>query len=146
MNFLESNRLVLFYDGYCNLCSNLTQFVKDIDSKGLINYAPLQSPFVKEFLSEQGLDTTNINTVVCAVNGTIYTKSTAVIKIMQHLSGLWSTAEIFLLIPQEIRDSVYDLVASNRYQWFGYREECFIPQDNTNNSSNTTQKNSKFNT
>ncbi len=119
MNFLETNRMILFYDGECNLCNGLTQLVKEIDSKKVIDYAPLQAPEVKDFLAQNGIDTNNITTVVCAVDGKIFTKSTAVIKIMQQISGLSALAELFLLIPLEIRDSLYDVIASNRYQWFG---------------------------
>ena len=133
MNFLESKNLVLFYDGYCNLCSSLTQFVKDIDSKAVIQYAPLQSPEVKEFLASYGIDTNNITTVVCALEGKIYTKSTAVIKVMQQLPGLSLTAGLLLLVPVQIRDSIYELVANNRYQWFGQREECFIADQEISN-------------
>ena len=133
MNFLESKNLVLFYDGYCNLCSSLTQFVKDIDSKAVIQYAPLQSPEVKEFLASYGIDTNNITTVVCTLEGKIYTKSTAVIKVMQQLPELSLTAGLLLFVPVQIRDSIYELVANNRYQWFGQREKCFIADQSNSN-------------
>jgi len=34
---------------------------------------------------------------------------------------------VFHFIPQVIRDEVYDLVARNRYRWFGRREACVLP-------------------
>ena len=34
---------------------------------------------------------------------------------------------LFHLIPLAIRDEVYDLVARNRYRWFGRREACVLP-------------------
>lgn len=124
-NFLTSGHLVFFYDGYCNLCSNFTQFIKERDLLGLINYAPLQSSFVKQFLIEHNLDATRINTIVCSVDGEVYIKSTAVIKILQQLPIPWPAIALFLLVPEVIRDSFYDLVSSNRYEWFGQRKECF---------------------
>lgn len=80
-----------------------------------------------------GIDTTNITMMVCALNGKIYTKSTAVIKVIQQLSELSLTAGLLLLVPVQIRDSIYELVANNRYQWFGQGEECFIADQEISN-------------
>jgi predicted DCC family thiol-disulfide oxidoreductase YuxK len=34
---------------------------------------------------------------------------------------------IFILIPPFIRNAVYQLIANNRYKWFGKKETCAIP-------------------
>ena len=31
------------------------------------------------------------------------------------------------LYPRVIRDAIYDLVARNRYRWFGRRDACILP-------------------
>ena len=120
------SHVVFFYDGQCNLCSNFTEFVKTRDKLGLIGYFPLQLPQVKQLLINHNVDATQLNTIVCIVNDKFYTKSTAVIKILQNLSGPWVMIQMLLIIPVVIRDWVYDLVASNRYKWFGQREKCFL--------------------
>jgi predicted DCC family thiol-disulfide oxidoreductase YuxK len=33
----------------------------------------------------------------------------------------------FQFIPRVIRDAIYDLVARNRYRWFGRRDACIQP-------------------
>ncbi len=35
--------------------------------------------------------------------------------------------DIAVLLPSPIRDAVYNLVARNRYRWFGRRDTCMIP-------------------
>jgi len=30
-------------------------------------------------------------------------------------------------IPRVIRNAIYDLVARNRYRWFGRRDACILP-------------------
>jgi predicted DCC family thiol-disulfide oxidoreductase YuxK len=30
-------------------------------------------------------------------------------------------------VPRVIRDAAYDVVARNRYQWFGRQESCMVP-------------------
>jgi hypothetical protein len=34
---------------------------------------------------------------------------------------------VFQFIPRVIRDAIYDLVARNRYRWFGRRDACIQP-------------------
>jgi len=34
---------------------------------------------------------------------------------------------LFHFIPRVIRDAIYDLVARNRYRWFGRRDACILP-------------------
>jgi len=53
--------------------------------------------------------------------------------VMQQLPELSLMAGLLLLVPVQIRDSIYELVANNRYQWFGKTEECFIPDQSIRN-------------
>jgi predicted DCC family thiol-disulfide oxidoreductase YuxK len=39
----------------------------------------------------------------------------------------WHWTWIFQFIPRVIRDAIYDLVARNRYRWFGRRDACILP-------------------
>jgi predicted DCC family thiol-disulfide oxidoreductase YuxK len=32
-----------------------------------------------------------------------------------------------LVVPRFIRDPVYDMIARNRYRWFGRRTACLVP-------------------
>jgi len=57
----------------------------------------------------------------------ILTKSDAVLKISRQLSGGWKLLYIFKVIPGSWRDWLYDIVASNRYRWFGKRDQCMVP-------------------
>jgi predicted DCC family thiol-disulfide oxidoreductase YuxK len=36
----------------------------------------------------------------------------------------------FILFPQPIRDFIYDLIAKNRYRFFGKKDVCRIPTEN----------------
>jgi len=118
---------VLLYDGFCNLCSGLARFVAAHDREGRISCAPLQSPEAEALLLKYGLDTTRMDTVVYIAGGRAYTKSTAVIKIVQDLSGGWRAVGLLLVLPAFLRDRVYEIVGHNRYKWFGQRTSCFLP-------------------
>ena len=32
-------------------------------------------------------------------------------------------------VPRPLRDRLYDVVAENRYDWFGRREQCLVPDE-----------------
>jgi predicted DCC family thiol-disulfide oxidoreductase YuxK len=34
---------------------------------------------------------------------------------------------VLWIFPKPIRDAGYDLIARNRYKWFGKKEACMIP-------------------
>ncbi|MCI0474398.1 MAG: DCC1-like thiol-disulfide oxidoreductase family protein, partial [Ignavibacteria bacterium] len=58
-----------------------------------------------------------------------YMKSSAALRIASRLKFPWNLFIIFLIIPAFIRNPVYDLIARNRYNWFGKRDACRIPTE-----------------
>jgi predicted DCC family thiol-disulfide oxidoreductase YuxK len=44
----------------------------------------------------------------------------------QQLKG-WKWVKMFWIVPKSIRDAVYNLIAKNRYKWFGKKNECWLP-------------------
>eukprot|EP00899_Mesostigma_viride_P014131 jgi/Mesvir1/22719/Mv14127-RA.1 len=56
-----------------------------------------------------------------------YTKSTAVLRIMRHLSFPVCLLYGLIVVPACIRDPAYDLVASVRYRLFGTKDVCALP-------------------
>jgi predicted DCC family thiol-disulfide oxidoreductase YuxK len=71
----------------------------------------------------------DFDSIILFENNKIYRKSTAVLKISKHLNGLWPLYYIYILFPEFIRDFIYDIIARNRYKWFGKREACIIPDE-----------------
>lgn len=70
----------------------------------------------------------NFDSIVYLEDQKTYFKSTAVLKIMFHLGGIWTVLSIMLSVfPLFIRDYVYDKVAANRYKIFGKKDTCRIP-------------------
>ena len=60
--------------------------------------------------------------------GNLYTKSTGALRMLKHIGGFWSIAYVFIIVPKFIRDAVYNLIARNRYRWFGKKNECWLPK------------------
>jgi predicted DCC family thiol-disulfide oxidoreductase YuxK len=135
LDFPKGKKIILF-DGVCNLCEASVQFVIKYDKKDLFRFVALQSDLGKELIKHIGLDIKNIDSVILYEPGIAYNyKSTAALEIAKNLGGFFHLGTIFRLIPNGLRNLLYDYVARKRYQWYGKKESCLIP---------TTQIQSKF--
>lgn len=125
---LPKNKKIILFDGVCNLCNNAINFIIEHDKKDVFRFASLQSDLGKRLVSERGIDPEVLDTIFLIEPGVVYyEKSTAALKIAKDLSGGYSLMKHLLFLPEFIRDGVYNLVASNRYSWFGKKESCMIP-------------------
>jgi predicted DCC family thiol-disulfide oxidoreductase YuxK len=118
---------IVLFDGVCNFCNASINFVIDHDPKYLFKFAALQSDFAKEKLRKAGLKTEDFDSVVLIEGDKVYTRSTAALRISKKLSGAWPLLYGFIIVPPFIRNAVYDLIARNRYRWFGKSENCRLP-------------------
>ena len=118
---------ILLFDGVCNLCNGAVNFIIDRDPKGHFKFAALQSDFGQEKLKELGFDQEDFDSLVLLSGGKVYKKSSAALRIAKKLSGLYPLLFVFIIIPPFIRHALYDLIARNRYKWFGKRETCRMP-------------------
>ena len=118
---------IILFDGICNLCNNAVQFVLKHDKKKLFRFASLQSDFGKSILIKYALPTDNFNSFVLILNGKAYTKSTAALSVAKMLSGPIKLLYGFIVVPAFIRNGVYNVIANNRYKWFGKKESCMLP-------------------
>ena len=123
---IELNKIV-YFDGICNLCNWSVRFIINHDKQRIFSFASLQSRHAKSnltYINGQGI---KYDSVVYQDDDIILTKSDAVLKICKQLSGGWKLLYIFKIVPSGWRDRLYDIVASNRYQWFGKKDHCMIP-------------------
>jgi len=118
---------VILFDGVCNLCSNVVQFVIKHDPKKQFRFTSLQSEFGQNVMKKFGLPIDQLNSFILLDNNKIYTRSTAVLRITKKLNKGWSLLYGFIIVPPFIRNAVYDYIARNRYKWYGKKEECWIP-------------------
>ena len=94
----------------------------------MFRYAALQSEIGQKLVAERHIDTSQVDSIILIEPGVAYyTKSDAALRIAQDFGGLWKVMAIFGWIPKSLRDAIYDLVARNRYKWFGKKDACMIP-------------------
>jgi predicted DCC family thiol-disulfide oxidoreductase YuxK len=125
---MDSNKhITVLFDGVCNLCNGTVQFVIKHDRAAIFRFASLQSHHAHTLLREVNLPTDQLYSVIVIKDGIAYQKSDAALQIARHLSGFWHWLYIFRFVPKFIRDSIYNLIARNRYRLFGKQDQCMIP-------------------
>ena len=123
---MEYKSIILF-DGVCNLCNNAVQFVIKHDSSDKFVFAALQSATGQKLLQQYNLPQTGFDSFVLLQNGKVFLKSTAALQIAKQLSGPVKLLYGFIIVPSFIRNTVYTVIAKNRYKWFGKKDSCMIP-------------------
>lgn len=117
---------VLLFDGLCHLCSKSVQFILSHEKDHQLRFASLQSPVGKMILEQIEVTPTSETLVYYSESG-IETYSAAALACTRHLKAPWNWLSILKIIPATIRDLVYRQIAKNRYNWFGRRDVCFMP-------------------
>jgi len=118
---------IILFDGICNMCNNTVDFLIRIDKNKKLQFASLQSDYAKEKLREINFST-NINSLIFIRNNNPYFYSDATAYILIEVGGFYKLlGKLILLFPKFIRDSVYKFIAKHRYQWFGKRNVCRVP-------------------
>jgi len=120
----ESNPVVLF-DGVCNFCVGSVRFIINRDPNNRFRFASLQSDAGSQIAEGRGME--GLVTLMLLENGRLHARSGAALRIAAKLRFPWSLAAVFLIVPRFVRDAVYNVVARNRYKWFGVSDECMIP-------------------
>lgn len=118
--------LVLLFDGVCVLCNAGVDFVLKHDISKQIKFAALQSD-VGQMLLDKFNAPKDLSTVVLIQDNKAFTKSEAILRVGRHLNWYFSIPAALALmgLPKPVRDYFYsNVVAKNRYEWFGEKEEC----------------------
>lgn len=125
---LPPNKKIILFDGICNLCNSAVQFIVKRDTNDVFRFVALQSTLGIEICNYIGVDPTKMDSIILYEPGkTYYYKSDAALRIASNLGFLYSLTIVFKIIPESVRNMIYDYIAKNRYRWFGKKEECMIP-------------------
>ena len=125
---LPQDKKIILFDGVCNLCNSSVQYVIKHDKKDIFRFVALQSDLGQKILKHIGINPIHTDSIVLYEPGiSYYYKSTAALQIAKALSGVFTLAIVFTLLPTGISDTIYDFIAKNRYKWYGKKDSCMIP-------------------
>ena len=123
---IKVNNKIVFYDGFCVMCSRFIRFIVLLDKRKKFKFSPISSDFASRVLPKK-LEKKQVGKfIVYLSNNKIYKKSDAVIQIMVDIGGLFNIFKLLKIIPSQIRDIFYDIFANNRYKWFGKSDVCHV--------------------
>jgi predicted DCC family thiol-disulfide oxidoreductase YuxK len=119
------DRLILF-DGVCVLCSRWVRFVIRRDPAARFRFVAIQEPYGSELARILRIDADFPETNALVLGDRAYFKSDAAIRVLSQLPG-WGWVRGLSWVPRPLRDRAYDVIARNRYRWFGRSEICLLP-------------------
>lgn len=91
-------------------------------------FASLDSSVGEKITNQLNINTNKIDSIILYEPGVSYDfKSTAALKIMKEFGGFYWFTQIGYVLPETVRDGIYDIIAKNRYKWFGKKDSCMIP-------------------
>ena len=117
--------MIVFFDGVCNLCQGSVRYLIKHDKKGVLKFASLQGNYAKDFVNETEIQ--SMQSIIFFDGKILYKKSTAVLKLSSLLRGWHQLLLLGYILPRFIRDWLYNIVAKNRYRWFGKKDQCMLP-------------------
>jgi len=122
-------QLILF-DGVCNLCNTTVQRIIARDPNRRFRFGTLQSDAARRALEEASasMDLDDLpDSIVLLDSEGVHTRSTAAIRIARQLGFPYVLLGLGVVLPRRVRDSLYQMVARNRYRWFGRQDQCMVP-------------------
>ncbi len=129
---MNSKKNIILFDGDCNFCNYWVNFVLKRDKQNVFKFASLNSEIGTTLKLQHQIPAT-LDSIILIKKGKVFIKSQAALEISKYLSGGWFMMVGFNLVPVFLRDSVYDFVAKNRYQWFGKTTCDFTTNNDTKN-------------
>lgn len=124
----KPSQLTIVFDTDCLMCSAWVRFVlrhERVPTSRFVSAWSEEGLAVadRHHLTPQDLD----ETYLVVVEGQPLTKSDATFAIFKTLHAPWRWAAALRFVPRSCRDWFYDLMAKNRYRWFGQKDQCFLP-------------------
>ena len=115
---------VILFDGECTLCNRSVSLILRHERVPWCRFASLQTEVGQGLVRQAGADPNLLDTVYVWTGGRLLERSDAALFIVRNLCWPWRALVVFRVLPRGFRDRVYDVVARNRYRWFGRIPQC----------------------
>jgi predicted DCC family thiol-disulfide oxidoreductase YuxK len=113
---------VFVFDGVCVLCSGGAGWLMRHDRGRHFRLATAQSRLGAALYAHYLID--GNETYLLVSGGLPYTKSDGYLQMCRAVGGWWRPFLLLRLVPRRLRDWGYDVIARNRYRWFGKVAYC----------------------
>lgn len=127
-NSVPANKRIILYDGVCNFCNAVVNFVAEKDRKNNFRFAPLQSREARAILRSKDEAFVNLKTVYLVDEKGVFKRSQAIFNVFKKLPYPWKLLSAFSVLPASLTDFFYKIIAKNRYKWFGKSDTVIEPK------------------
>ncbi len=128
----DGKKRIVFFDGDCGFCNSSVQTLLSFDRQGLYSFSPLQGKTASTMLPAELREPSSLDTIVLAEESegkiTVQTHSNAILAILSNLGGLCRLISFSKILPEKLRNIVYNLIARNR-KLISKKLSCAIPTE-----------------
>lgn len=122
----------IVFDTDCVLCSAWVHFLLRHERDETLRFVSAWSDTGLALAAAHGLNRADLDRTFLVIEGSRgLTRSDAVLALLGRLRAPWRWLACFAVLPRSLLDVVYDVVARNRYRWFGRKPQCFLPPPKT---------------
>ncbi len=116
------------FDSDCVLCSRWVHLILRLEHGNDIIFVSAWSEQGLALAAAHGLSQRDLDATYLFIDeGRGLVRSDAGLALLARMRAPWRFLSWLRAVPRPLRDRVYDLVARNRYRWFGKAERCFVP-------------------
>lgn len=114
-------------DAGCALCVRGARWISRNDKGQEFRIIPVQSRLGTSLMRHYGMDPTDPLSWLYLDNGVAYTSLDALIRVANRLGGVWRLLSVLRILPRNMQDKLYGLVARNRLRVMGPADLCSLP-------------------
>ena len=123
---------VLLFDGSCGFCAESVQLVLRHEKRRDLRFAALDGAFGRAVMMRHP-ELSGIDSAVWLEPATrdhperVWVRSAAALEVASYLGGAWRLAAMTRIIPQRLRDALYDSIARHRHHLSTSDPHCLVP-------------------
>ena len=117
---------LVIYDGYCVLCHRSVRWLIKHDPQKKLRFISRESPLLKHLLENSKTPIPLSDSLWLYNPPHLYEYSDAVLHAVSVLPSPWRYLSYLRIVPKFLRDSLYRIIATRRYRWFGRYEVCSL--------------------
>ncbi len=116
------------FDSDCVLCSRWVHLILRHERGEAITFVSAWSGQGLALAAAHGFSREDLDATYLFIDGgRALARSDAGLALLARMRVPWRFLSWLRVVPRPLRDRVYDLVARNRYRWFGRADRCFVP-------------------
>ena len=116
---------IIVFDGVCVVCNKFYKWILKNDRNNQFMFTNIQSKFYSD---NSNIDKSKDSIIVIRNNKILY-ESDAINYIFKKTKTQSLLRFILSIFPRFFSNSIYRIIAKNRYNFFGKNETCFIPTE-----------------